>query len=84
MMDRKEILKGLIGRLSRGESMEEVRGEFKRHFQDVPAEEIAAAEKLLMEEGMQVEEVQQMCDVHASLFEGSVQQAREAQPGHPL
>ena len=27
MMDRKEILKGLIGRLSRGESMEEVRGE---------------------------------------------------------
>ncbi|NLD01841.1 MAG: DUF438 domain-containing protein, partial [Clostridiales bacterium] len=51
MMDRKEILKGLIGRLSRGESMEEVRGEFKRHFQDVPAEEIAAAEKLLMEEG---------------------------------
>ena len=47
MMDRKEILKGLIGRLSRGESMEEVRGEFKRHFQDVPAEEIAAAEKLL-------------------------------------
>ena len=43
MMDRKEILKGLIGRLSRGESMEEVRAEFKRHFQDVPAEEIAAA-----------------------------------------
>ena len=84
MMDRKEILKGLIGRLSRGESMEEVRAEFKRHFQDVPADEIAAAEKLLMEEGMQVEEVQQMCDVHASLFEGSVQQAEEARPGHPL
>ena len=27
MMDRKEILKGLFGRLSRGESMEEVRAE---------------------------------------------------------
>ncbi len=83
-MDRKEILKELIGRLSRGESVDAVRVEFKQHFQDVPADEIAAAERLLMEEGMKVEEVQQMCDVHASLFEGSVQQAQDVEAGHPL
>ena len=83
-MDRKVILKNLIARLSRGESVEDVRIDFKQHFQDVPAEEIAEAERLLMEEGMPLEEVQQMCDVHASLFEGSVRSAHEVEPGHPL
>lgn len=83
-MERKDILKQLINRLSQGEAMDSVRAEFKQHFQDVPADEIAAAERLLMEEGMKVTEIQQMCDVHASLFEGSVQQAQDTAPGHPL
>ncbi len=83
-MERKEMLRQLIGRLSRGEDMQAVREDFKRHFQDVPADEIAAAERLLMDEGMPVEEVQRMCDVHASLFDGAVRQPEEAPAGHPL
>lgn len=83
-MERKQILKQLIDRLSRGEDIASVRADFKRYFEDVPADEIAAAERLLMEEGMRVEEVQQMCDVHASLFEGAVRQKDEVPEGHPL
>ncbi|NLA53138.1 MAG: DUF438 domain-containing protein, partial [Clostridiales bacterium] len=84
-MDRKEILKQLIGELSQGAQMEEVKAKFKLHFNDVPASEIAAAERLLMEEGMKVTEIQQMCDVHASLFEGAVQQPQhDIGFGHPL
>lgn len=84
-MDRKEILKTLIGELSHGAPMDEVKAKFRQHFTDVPAEEIAAAERLLMEEGMKVTEIQTMCDVHASLFEGAVQQPADAIGyGHPL
>ncbi|NLC32002.1 MAG: DUF438 domain-containing protein [Clostridiales bacterium] len=84
-MDRKEILKQLIGELSQGAPMEEVKAKFKLHFKDVPASEIADAERLLMEEGMKVTEIQQMCDVHASLFEGAVQQPHhDIGYGHPL
>lgn len=84
-MIRKERVKHYIELVSKGHPLEDVKNQFRQEFQDVPADEIAEAERLLMEEGMKLEEVQQLCDVHASLFEGAVQQpGTEEEKGHPL
>lgn len=84
-MNTPEILKGMIKRLHDGESVDDVKGEFKKHFKDVPAQAIADAEKELIKEGYTVEEVQTLCDVHATLFENVVQlEVRSKEVGHPL
>lgn len=67
---RKEKLRGYIERLSQGEALESVREEFVREFASVSAMEIAEAEQQLIKEGMPLEEVQKLCDVHSALFHG--------------
>lgn len=70
---RQQLLKQLIERLHAGDDFEAVKADFAKEFEGVGADEIANAEKALIEQGgVKVEEVQKLCDVHASLFKGSV------------
>ncbi|WP_422477806.1 DUF438 domain-containing protein [Pleomorphochaeta sp. DL1XJH-081] len=70
---RQELLKGLIRRLHAGDDFDAVKADFAKEFEGVGAEEIANVEKALIDQGaVKVEEVQKLCDVHASLFKGSV------------
>ena len=85
-MKTSEILKDMIKQLHEGASVDDVKGEFRKHFKDVPAQEIADAEKELIDsEGYSVEDIQSLCDVHATLFENLVQiEVRSKELGHPL
>lgn len=84
-MKRSNILKNIIQQLHDGESVDQVKDEFKHHFKDVSAAEIAAAEQELVQDGFTVEEIQTLCDVHATLFEDSVTPVAEPEElGHPL
>ncbi len=67
---RQRELEGMVRRLSDGESLESVREDFVRDFSSVSASEIAQAEQSLIQSGMPVREVQQLCDVHSALFHG--------------
>lgn len=69
---RQEQLKTLIQRLHRGEDRAAVEAEFKRDFAYVTGAEIAQMEYNLVQGGVSVEEIQSLCDVHASLFQGSL------------
>ena len=69
---RQEQLKSLIQRLHRGEDRAAVEAEFKRDFAYVTGAEIAQMEYNLVQDGVSVEEIQSLCDVHASLFQGSL------------
>lgn len=71
---RQEKLKNLIQRLHSGEDREQVELEFKRDFAYVTGAEIAQMEYNLVQEGVTIEEIQSLCDVHASLFRGSLQE----------
>jgi uncharacterized protein len=87
--NRQEKLKELIMKLHDGADIEAVKAEFKEHFETVSTAEISAMEKSLVEEGMAPSEIQRLCDVHASLFEGSIEQIHhtskpEHTPGHPV
>ncbi|MDD3366521.1 MAG: DUF438 domain-containing protein [Sphaerochaetaceae bacterium] len=70
---RQELLKQLIKRLHAGEDFDAVQADFAREFKGVGADEIAAVETELVKQGaVKVEEIQKLCDVHASLFEESI------------
>ena len=86
---RQRVLKELIAELHQGKTVEDVRQKFAAVFQDVPAADIAAAEQILINEGLPVSEVQRLCDVHAAVFKGSIADIHRpldpaGVPGHPL
>ncbi len=87
---RQEVLKELIMELHDGKLVEEVKGRFAKLIEGVSASEISEMESKLIENGMPVEEIQRLCDVHAAVFEGSVQEIHsleslpEKLPGHPV
>lgn len=86
---RKQALKEIIAQLHQGKGVEEVKGHFEEVFGGVSAEEIAQAEQALIQGGLPVEEVQRLCDVHAAVFKGSIEEIHAAHdpsdiPGHPV
>lgn len=68
--ERKAELGDLVRRLSDGESLESVRAQFVRDFEQVSADEIARAEQDLIDEGYALSDMRRLCDVHSSLFHG--------------
>ena len=86
---RGKVLKDLITQLHSGKTVEEVKGQFASVFGGVSAEEIAQAEQALVENGLPVSEIQRLCDVHAAVFKGSIEEIHQLSdpskiPGHPV
>ncbi|OIQ12331.1 DUF438 domain-containing protein [Neomoorella thermoacetica] len=83
---RKEALKEIIRELHRGKSVEEVKARFNELIKDVAPAEISLMEQALINEGLPVEEVQRLCDVHAAVFKDSLERAPQPEtiPGHPV
>lgn len=86
---RQKILKELILELHGGKSVEEVKSRFATLIEGVSPSEISEMEQALISEGMPVSEVQRLCDVHAAVFEGSIEDIHRAEneattPGHPI
>lgn len=86
---RQKVLKELITELHEGKSIEEVKERFAKLIEGVSPSEISEMENALIREGMPVSEVQRMCDVHAAVFKGSIEQIHmadkpEDNPGHPV
>lgn len=86
---RQKVLKELIGELHQGKSAEEVKSRFQELIQGISTHEISQMEAALVAEGMPVEEIQRLCDVHAAVFKGSIEEIHrptkpEETPGHPV
>jgi len=84
---RQKVIKELIEQLHNGSTVDEVKGRFEAAFDGVSAEEIAQAEQALIANGLPVSEVQRLCDVHAAVFKGSIEEIHASGPadipGHP-
>ncbi len=85
---RKKVIKDIIKQLHAGKSVEDVKEEFSKTFEGVSASEITEVENALISEGLPVSEVQKLCDVHASVFKGSIEDIHRSEdqseiPGHP-
>lgn len=86
---RQKVIKDIITQLHDGKSVDEVKLQFEEAFEGVSASEISAAEGALIAEGLPVSEVQRLCDVHAAVFKGSIEEIHQPVnateiPGHPL
>ncbi|MEJ8303935.1 DUF438 domain-containing protein [Saccharibacillus sacchari] len=89
---RREELKAIIKQLHEGVDPAQVKERFRAAVGSVEVEEISLLEESLMrEEGIPVSEVQRLCSVHASIFDGAISDihgssssAPESQPGHPV
>lgn len=86
---RQKVLKELIMELHDGKTVEEVRERFAKLIEGISASEISQMEQSLIMEGMPVSEVQRLCDVHAAVFKGSIEEIHQPKsildiPGHPL
>ncbi len=83
---KQEQLKGIIRKLHEGKTADDVKKEFEKFVKDVSPEEIAAVESALIREGLPVEEVQRLCDVHAAVFDAALKRYKSSKkmPGHPV
>jgi len=83
--NKKQILKDLIRQLHAGANPDEVKEKFRRHFEGIGSPEIAQIEEELIKEGMPVEEIHRLCDIHLAVFRESLEkQEIEVTPGHPI
>lgn len=86
---RKKVLRELIMELHAGKPVEAVKSRFEELIKGISAAEISEMEQALIMDGMPVEEIQRLCDVHAEVFKGSIEEIHRTQkpeetPGHPI
>jgi DUF438 domain-containing protein len=87
---KRELMKELIMELHQGKSVDEVKERFASLIEGVSPAEISAMEQSLIAQGLPVEEVQRLCDVHAAVFKGSLEEYHRAAAapqyasGHPV
>lgn len=82
---RVRTLKQIIKKLHTGESPDTVKAELKELVRQTDYSEIVAMEQELMAEGMPVEEIQRMCDLHSQVTREVLvpPPPRFVPPGHP-
>lgn len=83
---RQEMLKEVIRELHRGKSVDEVKQKFKDVIDGITHTELSMIEQQLINEGLDIKEVQRLCDVHAAVFRESLEQVQKPEtiPGHPV
>ena len=83
---RKEKLKEALRQIHEGKPYQEVKEIFREILSSATAGEIAEIEQALIAEGLPVEDIQYLCDVHVAMFRESLdtQEMPEMMPGHPV
>ena len=83
---KKELLKHMILQLHEGSAPEAVRGQIARIMGEVPYDLVVEVEQELISEGLPMEEVLSLCDVHTAALRGQISHAgaKTAPPGHPV
>lgn len=83
--DKKRKLKELIKALHAGARPDEMKEKFKEVLKDTGTTDIAKVEEELIAEGMPLEEVRRLCDVHLAVFGESLEKPESGlTPGHPV
>jgi DUF438 domain-containing protein len=82
---RKELLKHMILQLHNGEAPDLVRDRLVELLKSIPYDEVVEVEQELIGEGLPVEEVLRLCDIHQMVLDGHIDQsgAKSIPEGHP-
>ncbi|MCF1615948.1 DUF438 domain-containing protein [Tetragenococcus koreensis] len=87
--ERKKRIVEILSMLHEEGTFEEAKRLFNEEFDGVDVTEITSAEKSLIQGGLKPEEIQKLCNIHASVFKGSINDIHKSdaaygQPGHPV
>ncbi len=82
---RKEILKHMILELHENRAPELVKARLIELLQKIPYNDVVEVEQELIAEGLPVEEVLRLCDIHSAVLDGHIDQsgAKFIPAGHP-
>ncbi|MCL2597184.1 MAG: DUF438 domain-containing protein [Paludibacter sp.] len=83
---RIELLKHMILQLHGGEAPEQVRKRLTELLKLIPYDEVVRAEQELISEGLPIEEVLRLCDIHTDILDGKIDTsaAKAVASGHPV
>ncbi len=83
---KKELVKEIILSLHKGLTVEEAKDRIEREVGSITSTEIAEIEQSLIKEGLSLNEIKKSCNVHALLFETSLEEkiSEEEPPDHPV
>jgi uncharacterized protein len=83
---RIRTLKNIIKALHQGTPPEQVKDQLEQIVRQTDASEIAAMETELISEGMSVDEVRSMCNLHAAVLQEVMHEPKKPDilPGHPV
>lgn len=83
---RKSRLKELILKLHEGSTPDEVRAELEDSLSNIPYGEVVEVEQELVAEGLPVDEIQKLCDIHSYVLQGRIDLSavKMVLPGHPV
>lgn len=83
---RKDLLKHMILQLHKGEAPDIVRKRLVELLKSIPYDEVVEVEQELISEGLPIEEVLKLCDIHQLVLEGHIDQgdAKPVPEGHPV
>jgi DUF438 domain-containing protein len=84
--NRKELLKHMILQLHKGEAPEAVKIQLTNLLKGIPYDEVVEVEQELIKEGLPVEEVLKLCDIHSMVLDGNIDLsgAKAIPSGHPV
>lgn len=84
--NRKELLKHMILQLHKGEAPETIKVQLTNLLKNIPYDEVVEVEQELIKEGLPVEEVLKLCDIHAMVLDGNIDHsgAKAIPAGHPV
>jgi uncharacterized protein len=83
---RKELLKHMILQLHSGEAPDLVKKRLTELLRSIPYDEVVEVEQELISEGLPVEEVLRLCDIHQMVLDGHIDTsgAKPVPEGHPV
>ena len=83
---RKDLLKHMILQLHNGDAPDIVRNRLVELLKSIPYDEVVEVEQELISEGLPVEEVLKLCDIHQMVLDGHIDQsgAKPVPEGHPV
>lgn len=86
--ERQQAILKILNFIQDGGELEEAKKMFQAAFDQVDVAEITAAERELIEQGLDPRKIQYLCNVHADVFKGNIKENKEnsefEKPGHPV
>ena len=79
-------LREIVKNLNEGTDVKKVKKQFDKLLRNISPEEIANVEQSLIDEGVPVEHVQKLCDIHVQVFDDALKKQGKSKilPGHPI